>query len=52
MRNVLVHNYFNVDRDIVWRVVHHDLRPLKVQIRALLDEIDARNPKDSSPEPG
>ena len=32
MRNRLIHVYFNVDLDIVWDVVSHDLPPL---IRAL-----------------
>ncbi|MEN6611233.1 MAG: HepT-like ribonuclease domain-containing protein [Methanoregulaceae archaeon] len=25
MRNVLVHHYFGIDRDAVWKVVEHDL---------------------------
>jgi uncharacterized protein with HEPN domain len=33
MRNVLVHDYFGIDLDVVWRVIERDLPRLK----ALLD---------------
>jgi uncharacterized protein with HEPN domain len=29
MRHVLVHGYFEVDLDLVWTVVEHDLAPLR-----------------------
>lgn len=28
MRNIIVHSYFNVNYDFVWRVVERDLEPL------------------------
>ena len=31
MRDVLIHHYFGIDRDAVWRVVEHDLPLLKEQ---------------------
>jgi uncharacterized protein with HEPN domain len=36
MRNVLVHNYFGIDLDVVWSVVETDLPPLKRYIEELL----------------
>ncbi len=39
MRNVLVHEYFRVDLDIVWQVIHTDLPVLKEQIETLLGEL-------------
>ena len=36
MRNILVHAYFQIDRESVWRVVEHDLAPLEAEIRRLL----------------
>lgn len=36
MRNVLVHNYFGIDLDVVWSVVEHDLPELQRYIEALL----------------
>jgi uncharacterized protein with HEPN domain len=31
MRNILIHHYFGIDRDAVWKVVEHDLPVLKEQ---------------------
>ena len=36
MRNVLVHNYFNIDLDIVWQVVETELPALKEKIGRIL----------------
>jgi uncharacterized protein with HEPN domain len=35
-RNVLVHQYFGIDWDVIWRVVQNDLPILKQQIEAIL----------------
>ena len=43
MRNVLVHDYFDVDFESVWNVVTRDLVPLEAvmhSIQARLDEIN------------
>ncbi|MGH8985417.1 MAG: HepT-like ribonuclease domain-containing protein [Acidimicrobiia bacterium] len=37
MRNLLVHGYFHLDPDIVWRVVEADLPELERQAREILD---------------
>ena len=36
MRNVLIHNYFGIDLDIVWSVVEDDLPDLQRYIQKLL----------------
>jgi uncharacterized protein with HEPN domain len=36
MRNRLIHAYFNVDLDIVWDVISHDLPPLIAALEAAL----------------
>ena len=36
MRNVLVHNYFNIDLDIVWQVVESELPILKDSLNRIL----------------
>lgn len=36
MRNILVHNYFAIDKDLVWSVIENDLPALKNQISVLL----------------
>lgn len=40
-RNILIHGYDTVDREIVWHVIHNDLPSLLGQTHKLLDE-DAR----------
>lgn len=36
MRNVIVHGYFQVDDDLVWSVVEHELGPLETSLREML----------------
>ena len=36
MRNVLVHDYFEVDFETVWNIVERDLPPLEKALRAML----------------
>jgi len=42
MRNVLVHDYFEVDFETVWLVVTRDLPPLEKAIRAILASLDQK----------
>jgi len=35
-RNILAHNYFGVDLDIIWKIIQKDLQPLKKQIEDML----------------
>jgi uncharacterized protein with HEPN domain len=39
MRNVLVHDYFDVDFETVWKIVERDLPPLAQAMRLILTEI-------------
>jgi uncharacterized protein with HEPN domain len=39
MRHVLVHDYFGIDRDIVWNAVEKELGPLKRSLTSLLDSL-------------
>lgn len=38
MRNILVHNYFNIDTEIVWAVIEKDLQALKYKIQEFIKE--------------
>jgi uncharacterized protein with HEPN domain len=40
MRNVLVHDYFEVDFETFWLVVTRDLPPLENAMHAILAELD------------
>ena len=37
MRDRLIHGYFDVNLDVVWRTVREDLRPLIVQLEKILN---------------
>ena len=39
MRHILVHDYFEIDVDIVWDAVTHDVPELKPRIERLLDRL-------------
>jgi uncharacterized protein with HEPN domain len=36
LRNVIVHEYFGIDLDVVWNVIEHDLPALKERVRGIL----------------
>lgn len=38
MRHILVHNYFDVDLDIVWATIVRDLPQLKQFVQMMLEE--------------
>jgi uncharacterized protein with HEPN domain len=39
MRNILIHRYFEIDRDAVWNAVERALPELKGRVSALLAEL-------------
>jgi uncharacterized protein with HEPN domain len=38
MRDILIHNYFGVDYDIVWNVIHANIPELKQYLEEIIDE--------------
>jgi uncharacterized protein with HEPN domain len=50
IRNIVVHEYFFVDLNVVWTTVRNDLAQLKQQIDDLLTE-QRRGPRQGEPEP-
>lgn len=42
MRHYMVHEYFQVDGNVVWEFVTHDLPPLAAQVKSYLDEMDGK----------
>ena len=38
MRNMLIHQYFGVDLEVLWRTVQEDLPPLRDEIRRVVEE--------------
>ena len=40
MRNILAHEYFEINLEIVWNTLKHDIPMLKMQIRKLRKKLD------------
>lgn len=40
MRNILTHQYFGIDVDVVWAVIENDLPDLKERITRILQKLD------------
>lgn len=40
MRNLLIHEYFGVDLEVLWRTVQEDLPPIRDAIRRMLAETE------------
>ncbi len=38
IRNIIAHEYFRINLDIIWRIITNDLPSLKVQIQAISGE--------------
>lgn len=38
-RNIIAHDYFGIDSDEIWDIIHNKIKPLKKQIVDLLNEI-------------
>jgi len=43
MRNVLVHGYFGIDRDIVWNTVQQDVPRLRAALETLLKKLEGQD---------
>lgn len=41
MRNKLIHQYFGVDFEVLWRTVQEDIPPLRDEIQRILAEMEA-----------
>ena len=39
MRHILVHDYYQIDIDILWAVITEDIIPLQEQLRRYLQEM-------------
>lgn len=39
MRNILIHEYFRIEHDEVWKTLNEDLPKLKIQIISILKDI-------------
>jgi uncharacterized protein with HEPN domain len=51
MRNFLVHEYFRVDSDTVWAVIHSEIVELKEQVSRFLSDTDWEKWEQNNIEP-
>ncbi len=40
MRDIVIHEYFGVDLEIIWLTVHKDLQPLRTIVGRMLDDLN------------
>ena len=40
MRHVLVHDYYQINLEILWDIVQNDIPPLREQIKGYLNQMD------------
>ena len=40
LRNLLIHEYFGVDIQVIWEIIQNDLPPFKKRIKKLLKILD------------
>ncbi|MBW4485019.1 MAG: DUF86 domain-containing protein [Tildeniella torsiva UHER 1998/13D] len=43
LRNIVIHQYDEVDQDILWTIIHSELAPLLSQLEALLPPLPDQN---------
>lgn len=48
MRDIVIHEYFGVDLDIIWRTVQKDLVPLETLVKKMLSDLGEQSKSDSS----
>jgi len=44
-RDKLIHGYFGVDLEVVWKTIQQDLAPLKAGVTRILNEIPQEGPR-------
>lgn len=47
LRDILIHQYFGIDQDIVWDILQNKLPTLATQIKRILESLDPQ-PQDTS----
>lgn len=42
MRNIVIHEYFGIDTEVIWRTVREDLPPLRSAVARMLAELEKK----------
>jgi uncharacterized protein with HEPN domain len=40
MRNKVIHGYFGVDLEVIWKTVHEDLPPLQAAVARMIEDLE------------
>jgi uncharacterized protein with HEPN domain len=48
MRDIVIHEYFGVDLDIIWRTIQKDLVPLETLVKKMLSDSGEQGNSDST----
>jgi len=43
MRHILTHDYFEIDTEVVWKVVERDLPALRNEVEAILKDLENKS---------
>lgn len=47
-RDLLIHHYFGIDTEILWNIISKELKPLKLQIIKIKQDLISKNIKDDT----
>ncbi len=42
MRNIVIHEYFGIDTEVIWKTVREDLPPLRAAVARMLAEVEQK----------
>jgi len=45
MRNLIVHGYYRMDMEIVWKTIHQDLPPLREAVDMIRQNLNQERPE-------
>ena len=46
-RNIIAHNYFGIDADEIWEIIHYKIKPLQHEIEKILANGDVNRSTDN-----
>ncbi|MBM4049130.1 MAG: DUF86 domain-containing protein [Planctomycetes bacterium] len=44
MRNIVIHEYFGIDLEVIWKTVHRDLAPLRGALSKVWSDLESGEP--------
>lgn len=41
LRNILVHDYYEIQSDVIWRIINVHLPPFKIQVKQIFEDVSS-----------